>query len=218
MTQSRVNKLLELKSSYGLRYSIHSPYSDINLAAPDPMIRNAVLKRLEETIKWASSLEAEALVVHPGSTTYQEQATPGIAWRLNFNSIKQLCNRARDFGVPLMIENLPRAQPCVMSSVEAFERFYGEGLDVKMVLDVAHANLGGETGSFLERLGDKISHIHVSDNHGQLDEHLQLGEGLIDWEKTIKDIKKASYHGWIVIESLKAIDESLSLLKGLVNV
>ena len=94
-----------------------------------------------------------------------------------------------------MIENLPKTQPCVMSSVEAFERFYGEGVDVKMVLDVAHANLGGETGLFLERYGDKIGHIHVSDNHGQLDEHLQLGEGFYRLGKNSQGHKESQLSG-----------------------
>jgi len=216
LTQPRVERLLELKASYGLRYALHAPFADINIAAYDSLVREAVLRRLEASIRWASALEVEALVFHPGATGALEHFYPGIAWRLNLDSVRRLLKFSMDYGVPAMIENVPEPFPFLMKSVKAFERFYDEvGLDACMVLDIAHANLRGETDEFLERFHDRIGHIHVSDNHGDADKHLQLGEGSIDWEETMAAVKASRFEGWVVVESFNGVGESLKLLEKL---
>jgi len=218
LNQPRVERLLELKSSYDLRYSVHAPFIDVNIAAHDPIIREAILRRLETSIKFSSALGAEALVFHPGSTSALEHFTPGMAWKLNLSSVDRLIKFAGEYNVPMMIENVPEPFPFLMKSVEDFERFYEEvGLDIKMVLDIAHASLRGESGIFLERLVNRVGHIHVSDNVGKFDEHLQLGKGSIDWKVTIEAIKSTGFSGWIVVESFKGVEESLRLLKRLLN-
>ncbi len=115
-----------------------------------------------------------------------------------------------------MIENVPEPFPFLMKSVGDFERFFDEvDLELKMVLDIAHSNLRGETGEFLRRFGDRIGHIHVSDNNGRMDEHLRLGEGSIDWEETMAAVKASPFNGWVVVESFKGVEESLQLLERL---
>lgn len=216
LTQPRVERLLELKASYGLRYTLHAPFADANIAAYDASVREAVLRRLEASMVWASALDVEALVFHPGASGAMEHFYPGVAWRLNLKSVRRLMKFARDYGVPAMIENVPEPFPFLMKSVEDFERFYNEvGLDVKIVLDIAHSNLRRETGEFIRQFHDRIGHIHVSDNLGGSDEHLQLGKGSIDWEETISTIKAFHFDGWVVIESFNGIEESLRLLERL---
>lgn len=218
LNQQRVDRLLELKASYGLRYSVHAPFADVNIAASDATIREAVLRRLETSIRWASALEAEALVFHPGATTALEHFYPDSSWRLNLEAVRRLLKFAEDYGVPAMIENVPEPFPFLMKSVEDFDRFYEEvGLDIKMVLDVAHAHLRGETLDFIRRFRDHIGHIHVSDNKGQMDEHLQVGLGSIDWEAVMAAIKASPFRGWVVVESFKGVEESLQLLRRLMD-
>ena len=218
LTRSRVEKLRELQSSHDLKYSLHAPFVDVNIAATDASLRQATLRRLRDSVSWASTLRAEALVLHPGSKSVMEQFTPGAAWRTNIEPLRSILNFAQDLGVPTMIENLPEPYPFLMKSVEDFERFYAEsGLDVRMVLDVAHASLRGETLAFIGRLGERIGHIHVSDNGGGMDEHLKLGEGSIDWVEAVEAIKSISFSGWVVVESFKGIQESLALLQRILN-
>jgi sugar phosphate isomerase/epimerase len=216
LNQPRVERLLELKSSYDLEYSVHAPFADANIAAPDPFIREAILRRLESSIRWASALEVESFVFHPGATTPIEHFSPGAAWRKNMESVDRLLRFARDYGVPAMIENVPEPIPFLMKSAEDFDRFFSEVKhDVSMVLDVAHANLRGETAEFLRRFGDRVRHIHVSDNRGRTDEHLPLGVGSINWKETVSAIKSTRFDGWIVIESFSGVEESLQLMAGL---
>lgn len=218
LNMQRVERLLELTASYGLRYAVHAPFSDINIAASDSFLREAMLRRLESSIKWASALEAGVLVFHPGAVTVIDHFVPGMAWRLNIESVRRLLKFAHEYGVDAMIENVPEPYPYVMKSVEDFERFHAEvGLEYKIVLDIAHANLKGENETFLRRFGDRIGHIHVSDNRGRYDEHLKIGEGGIDWKKAVADIKESGFRGWVVVESFSGVEESLRLLRRLMG-
>jgi len=215
LTQPRVERLQEMKASYGLRYSVHAPFTDVNLSADDDYVRNAIMERLETSVKWASEL-GEVLVFHPGNSTVAERVSPGSAWDSNLQSVRRLLRFAEDHGVKALIENVPEPFPYVMKSVEHFARFFEEIGEAGMVLDVAHANLRGEALEFIRRFGDRMEHVHVSDNDGGSDIHLGVGEGSIDWEKTLKALKGSPFDGWVTVESYNGIDESLGLLRSLV--
>ncbi|MEE8354380.1 MAG: sugar phosphate isomerase/epimerase, partial [Candidatus Bathyarchaeia archaeon] len=123
---------------------------------------------------------------------------------------------AKSFGVSAVIENVPEPFPFVMKSVEEFDRFYDEvGVEAFMVLDVAHAHLRGEELEFIKRFEDRISHVHVSDNHGDGDTHLRIGEGSVAWGEVIEALRGSPFDGWVTIESHGAIAECVRLLEGL---
>jgi sugar phosphate isomerase/epimerase len=67
-----------------------------------------------------------------------------------------------------------------------------------MTFDFGHANTLGRVNSFLPYI-KRASHIHIHDNHGTSDEHLALGDGLINWKNVSKSVA-GNYNGIIVIE------------------
>jgi sugar phosphate isomerase/epimerase len=212
----RVERLQELASSYDLHFSIHAPYSDTNLAADDDLIREWILKRIRASIRFASELKAECLVIHPGWTTATEPFTRGRSWELNIRSLHWLMRYAGEYGVDCLIENVPTPTPYLLVSVDDFDLFEEE-MDPPMniVLDVAHAHLLGEEYKFIREYGHKIKHVHVSDNWGDSDQHLPLGEGNIDWSKVIDALDDSNFDGWLVIESYNKIEESIDFLRNL---
>ncbi|MBN2335910.1 sugar phosphate isomerase/epimerase [Candidatus Bathyarchaeota archaeon] len=212
-----VERLQELRASYGLSFSVHAPYADTNLSADDDLIREWILKRIRASIRFANELEAECIVVHPGWTTATDRFMRGRAWELNLRSLKWLLRYSGDYGVDMLIENVPEPTPYLLVSVEDFEMFYEEmEYDMGMVLDVGHANLQGEVSLFLERFGDRIRHIHVSDNDGETDQHLPIGDGGIDWEKVMRGVKGKGFTGWVVVESYSDMQRCLDTLSPLI--
>ena len=218
LNPGRVKLLNEVKDSYDWRFSVHAPFSDVNIAAYDDSLRGAIIRRLERSIKYASDIEAEVWVFHPGATTALERCYPGRSWEVNLESVKHLWRTAEEFGVEAAIENVPEPFPFLLKSVEDFERFYSElGGELGMVFDVAHSNIRGETKIFLERLGKRIVHVHVSDNRGDEDTHLQIGLGTVRWAETMECLKKIGFGGSVIIESYRGIKESLRLIKKLIG-
>jgi sugar phosphate isomerase/epimerase len=70
-------------------------------------------------------------------------------------------------------------------------------------MDIPHVfTSGGMTSEidYINTFRDKIIHIHWHDNHGQKDEHLPIGEGLIDHQKAVNVLKDISYDKTITLE------------------
>ena len=212
----RVEALLEIKETHSVEYAVHAPYTDVNIAAHDPHVREAILRRLETSIGYASDLGAETFVFHPGNTTALEWALPKeTSWRINLESVRRLVEYAETLGVKAMIENVPEPFPFMMKSVKDFERFYDDvGVEILMVLDVAHAHIRDEELEFIERFGDRIGHVHVSDNQGDRDTHLQISEGSISWEKVMGVLGDSPFDGWVTIESHERMVKCVELLEG----
>jgi sugar phosphate isomerase/epimerase len=69
-----------------------------------------------------------------------------------------------------------------------------------------------------ERANDvEIIHIHASDNLGEQDLHLPLGDGNLEWETVVRGMNDTSYEGVLVLElySLDAGIKSLAFLNAL---
>jgi len=214
LNKRRVRVLNDIATSCSFKYSVHAPFSDINIASPSKPMLKATLKRLEKSIAYASALNAYVWVFHPGLKTGVSMFYPGVDWLQNRKTARLLLKIAKDYGVKIAIENVPEPYPFLMKSVEDFAKFYEEvNGDIGLALDIGHANLNGQIESFLTVFANKIVHMHVSDNDGKSDQHLGIGYGTIDWQKFAKLLKRMSYDKIIIIETVEHIEESIRKLK-----
>ena len=57
------------------------------------------------------------------------------------------------------------------------------GDSLQFTLDIGHArlNVPGGVDEAIRLLGDNIRHIHFTDNNGELDDHLPIGDGNFDY-------------------------------------
>jgi sugar phosphate isomerase/epimerase len=121
---------------------------------------------------------------------------------------------ADEYGLHFAIENVPGKYGALMKTADDFARFYKETAltDVGIVLDTGHANLENQIQSFLTQFPDKVVHLHLSDNMGDVDEHLGIGYGKIDWTQLTTHLKSIRFSGIVMIESVFNVPESLSRL------
>ena len=217
LSKRRVQVLNEAAVSFGLKDSVHAPFADINVASPSKSMLKASMKRLRQSMNYASDLNAYLWVFHPGGKSGISSFYPGADWKQNAASIAELNETAKDLGLKIAMENLPEKHNFLMKTPQDFCTFYGEtGLDdIGVVLDTGHAHLEGQIEPFLKQLPRRIAHVHVSDNHGVIDEHLGLGYGAIDWEQFGKMLKAADFSGTILVESVFNVEETLQKLKRL---
>jgi sugar phosphate isomerase/epimerase len=216
LNRRRVSALKNIGESYGLKYSVHAPFADINIASPSKSVLNAMLKRLEKSIICAHDLNACVWIFHPGLKTGISMFYPRMDWLQNLETAQSLFKIAGDYGVKIAIENVPEPYPFLMKSVEDFKRFYDEideGID--LVLDIGHANINGQIELFLKTFADKIVHVHAHDNDGKSDQHLGIGYGNVDWKNIAIMLRKISYDKVVIIESVEHIQESVRKLKQL---
>ena len=215
LSEARVAKLNEIAKAKGFRYTVHAPFADINIASPSKPLLEASVKRLEQSMSYARDLDAQLWVFHPGARTGISGFYPNQDWQQNTRTIRDLHETAEKHGLNTAIENLPEKYGFLMKTPEDFQRFYKETSlnDVGIVLDVGHANLENQTINFLKKLPDKIVHMHLSDNMGEHDQHLGIGQGNIDWNQFAQTLNEIAYDKNIIIEAIHNVPESLKKLR-----
>ena len=61
---------VEIVESFNLKYSVHSPFMDVNIAALQEKSRINSIEQIKESIDLANEINAEAVVVHPGLASF----------------------------------------------------------------------------------------------------------------------------------------------------
>ena len=100
-----------------------------------------------------------------------------------------------------MLENVPSSNG--IHKVDEFRYIIDNVPGLKVHLDIAHAFTSGgmqEILQYIRIFQDKIVHIHWHDNHGKFDEHLPIGEGLINHRSVIEELKGINYNKTITLE------------------
>jgi len=219
LSKKRVAKLNAIAKSKDIRYTVHAPFADINIASPSKPMLNASIKRLEQSMAYSNALNAQLWVFHSGAKTGISTFYPNQDWKQNIQTIRRLHEIAEKYGLNTAIENLPEKYGFIMRNPKDFLKFYKETSlnDIGIALDVGHANLENQTENFLRKLPDKIVHMHISDNMGENDQHLGIGHGKIDWQQFAQTLREIAYDKNIVIETIEHVEESLQKLRQLLT-
>jgi len=183
--------------AHNLQVVGHTAYY-LPLCSPFESIRRAAVDELKLCIEAFAKIGAGWMNLHPdGKAPMHERK---FVIDRNVQTIHDLLGTAKQFGIGLMIENLPGSFNTV--------RQLGELLDVipelGLHLDIGHANLLVEhntTDEILSAYGKRLQHVHLHDNKGGAsDLHLPLGVGTVDSEKYIRSLQRCGYDGTITLE------------------
>ncbi|ODS35697.1 hypothetical protein BEH94_08715 [Candidatus Altiarchaeales archaeon WOR_SM1_SCG] len=191
-----VSKVKKALNDYNLEAIGHTnPF--LPAIFPVPSIREACLDEFKKYIEVFSKLGIELMNVHPFYDAHFFSDKEKVS--ANIKLLKKLNKLCREKEITLMLENFiaPFDRP------EAFEKIINEIPELEIHLDVGHCNLNKDdnlTEKFFRKLGEKIVHVHFSDNKGKNDDHLPLGCGSIEWKKIIEVMKNSGYDGTITLE------------------
>lgn len=203
----------EMLESYSLKYSIHAPFMDVNIAALQDKSRLNSIEQIKDSIDLANQIGAEAVVVHPGVTSF----LPNKYFRKEVmecanNSMIELGRYGEDMGVLTTFENMPAFNSMLYQNMNELDEFLAAN-GLSMTLDIGHANHAGYSPEAM--IFDSIKHVHAHDNFGDDDAHLTLGEGSIDLKGIINTLEKKNYDGIYIIEvnDFDSIEKSYEYMK-----
>lgn len=188
----------ETLESYSLKYSIHAPFMDVNIASLQEQTRLNSIAQIKNSIDLANEINAEAVVVHPGVTSFlPNKYFKKEVYEFANESIKKIGDYAKDLGVMVTIENMPNFESMIYQNIVDLNQLLVEN-DMYMTLDIGHANHVGYAPD--EMIFDSIKHVHAHDNFGDDDSHLPLGEGSIDLKYIINTLESKNYDGIYILE------------------
>ncbi|GGA48303.1 sugar phosphate isomerase/epimerase family protein [Pelagibacterium lentulum] len=127
------------------------------------------------------------------------------------DAVGQINRHAERYGVEIVLEPLSYLETTGVETLdEVGALLTGVGSDnLKIMLDTGHIHvtarsLGRDSTEYfrthIEALGDKLVHIHLSDNFGDLDAHLVPGEGSFAFEPAFSQLKAVHYDGYLSAE------------------
>ncbi len=176
------------------------------IASPFPEMRLVALNELRRCLLVFRDLGFRKMNVHPQTRVPLHEEDWITAQ--NVESLASLADLAKTMGMKIMLENTPH-----FSRVGQLKPILDAVPDVELLLDVGHSNVGQpflRAEEILANFGDRLGHVHLSDNRGGLDDqHLPLGVGNINWLKVARLFRQVGYDGTATIEVFGDDDDYL---------
>jgi len=192
---------------FDLRISMHAPVGDIS--SIDDSIRESAIAKQENAIcDIGQYISGVVFVTHPENASPKRYPGDDDARRKNcMKSLNQLINSAAKYDAKIAIENMrwrkdnPNRTGMYVDELTEIIAGFDEQR-VGICFDVGHANIseGEDLEGAFSRNAHRIIHIHLADNLGIEDDHLQPGEGVIDFNSFYKVVAASGYGGMVQLE------------------
>jgi sugar phosphate isomerase/epimerase len=192
-------ELARLLRETGLEAVGHtSPH--LPIASPFEALRERVHELLRECFAVFAEAGIALVNIHPDRLP--TVIPPAEVVERNADALATLTADAEAAGVRLMVENMGSS----FGTVAQLQPLFDAAPGLLFHLDVGHANIGrrpeepNRASELLDAFGERLAHVHVSDNFGVDDLHLPLGAGSIDWPAAVGVFRRAGYDGTVTLE------------------
>lgn len=225
-TRTEIKKFAE---ELDIELTVHSIFSDINIAAVNENACNFALQESKKSIDFARDIGSKIVTIHPGTLGAIGASYPKITRERNFKSIKELTKYASTRDVIVGLENMP------IMPINQLEDAISPHNILKIVktIDSANLRITWDVGhshttqysfeEFFNSFKDHVVHFHLHDNHGPVegwcDTHLEVGKGTINWKSFCEQVTSLDSDITMVFEldNWEKIDNSFELLSKYLN-
>lgn len=205
VTVDTVRDLVELADRYELHYTVH-PHV-VNTAAADEEERRSALADYIGAARLAERVGATAIVVHAGFKSYPESSREQAIDNA-LNVIHEIDEVAASLGIGMLLENTGWREHAVLRTpADLLDMRAQCPAGTRILLDTGHAVLQGFDVADCARLWmPYLEEIHAHDNSGDDDEHLPIGQGVIDWSALMHVLSGEAWQGLFTIEIERGSD------------
>lgn len=190
--------------------ALHGPFMDLAGGSLDPLINEVVRERVQQTLHMAGVLGARTLVFHANfiamirTPEYREGWT---ARQVEFWG--PLAEQAWAAGHVIALENMWEYDPDIIGNV--LRVLNNPGL--RACVDVGHTHLFSDVplAHWLARLNGFVAHVHINNNHGDIDYHRGLDDGVLDYRALMPHLRRLESAPSISLEIEEADDMRRSL-------
>jgi sugar phosphate isomerase/epimerase len=203
---AHLRELIGIKQENGIEYTVHAPFRDVNIASMNQTVFEAARLDMMRSIDIAEKIGASLVVVHPGITGFFPAEYYPEMKRRELSVFEALGEFGDKHRIRVTVENLPKMNVhfedtwTLDGTIKLHDEWTSELKGV--CFDVGHGyHAGLDVAAAVRRLGSRIKHLHLHDNHGgMIDEHLPIGHGTIPWDDFFQALEEIGFEGYGVFE------------------
>lgn len=181
----------------------HAPWVWSEPRDRTPQERKRWLEFTKQAIDGASILGAPNFVFHPLLPYNNTSDNPEEVLHLNREFAAAIADYAAQYGITVCMENLPflkyplGSAQAVCELVDSVDRE-----NLRVCLDTGHAAMfDADVANAVHTIGNRLRALHIHDNMGDADSHLNIGDGIIDWDSFAVALHDIGYNGVISLET-----------------
>lgn len=152
-------------------------------------------KKLEDTMRLAVDLGVPTVVAHPPFRWQGRYARDFV------DIVAELEER---YGIALAVENMYPWRLGVREALPYYPDHDPTDEDyAHLTIDLSHASTAGDDAlAMIERVGDRLSHLHLTDGSGHTlrDEHLVPGDGDQPVTEILRTLARRGWGGSVIVE------------------
>jgi len=179
--------LIKMHRDLGLHSSQMLLANVEHMACPDAKIRRQVLDYMKTCSEFQLELGGRQVLVCWGCGVHVAHMTPEQAWLNSVASIRSLAKWGLNQGLLVDLEIEPHVYFILNSSDKAARMVEDIGLpNVFPNLDIGHFVINREAPHRIEKIKNKIIHIHLSETQGYEHTNSILGTGCVDFASYVR--------------------------------
>lgn len=181
-----------------LSITFHAPFMDLNPGAVDPQVRQVTLFRFHQVMELVPLFRPRTIIFHPGYDRFRYDGDVDLWLEKSLLTWRPLVKMAENLSVRLALENVFEEGPHILEKLlRAINSPY-----LGYCFDSGHGHIFSkvELGQWLETLAPYLIELHLHDNHRLADEHLPIGQGLIDFAMIFSLLQARSLQPILTIE------------------
>jgi len=169
------------------------------LVSADVSDRGRRLAFLERCAQIGSELGARTVSLWSG--ILQSDMSRDDAWRSLADGVRTYCSRVAPLGVDVAFEPEPGMFVETLAQWEAL-RDAVSAPNFGLALDVGHVPCTESitAGDAIRRYGTAIRTVHLDDSRNGVHEHLQIGDGDLDWPDIGRALREVQFDGIASVE------------------
>lgn len=197
---AKQEEIIEFYARYRSDFSndtMHGAFFDVTVHSSDPLIRDASVLRVRQSMEIAKRMGLRGVVFHTGRLAGFRSKKYLELWHdINQKFFTELAETYPEQQIYMenMFDEAPDVLAGLAESMKDVENF-------GVCLDYAHAALTDfPLQGWMRTLAPYIRHMHVNDNNLKDDLHQPVGEGQIDWHTFDNLVKKNRIKATALVE------------------
>lgn len=181
------------------RITLHAMFSDVNVSSSDCLLKEIAQKRCFQSLEIGKGIKADTILFHTGNKGTKHYGSID-SFKKNFVSFwKEFSKEFEKIGVIAVIENVFETTP--QYCLDLFEKI--DSPNLKLALDAGHVNLyahNTKVEEWIDSYGQNLYHLHIHNNFRENDDHSNLENGTLDYNKILTKIKISNINPSFVLE------------------